>query len=213
MSDGVMHNSIRNFKSVTKDFWSGKTYVAFDTETTGLSCKVNSIIELSAVKFNFRGTVGEPFSVLIKPQEEISPFITELTGITNEMLEDGMTEGEAVRKFLAYAGGDSILVAHNAPFDIHFVNETLARAKLPDLKNKFVDTLLFARMKFPQFKEEEGKGCYKLESLSKRFRMDCGKNHRALADSCMCMELFKILTFDEKLKKEAEFAGMQASLF
>ena len=75
-----------SFRNLAKEFYSGKTFVAFDTETTGLKAEKEFIIEIGAVKFNCDGIIGEPFDILIKPPIELPQFIKDLTHITDKMI-------------------------------------------------------------------------------------------------------------------------------
>src|SRR5438552_1923649 len=97
------------------------TFVAFDTETTGLSPLASRLVELSGVKFAFDGTVVSTFSTLIDPQSDIPPEATRVHGITDDMVVGQPTCAEAVPQFFAWANGpDVVLAAHNAQFDISF---------------------------------------------------------------------------------------------
>lgn len=192
-----IHSTNKKLETVKKEFLDGQVYIALDTETSGLSHNRDFVIELSAVKFNCNGIIGEPFSSLIKPPVPVSSFITSLTGITNIMLHDAPDEKKVLSDFIDFTDGNkTILIAHNACFDIHFINASLERTGRKPLKNIFYDTLRMAKIKFPELKETKGTGCYKLESLSETLNIKCGRNHRALSDSLMCMELFKKILSD-----------------
>ena len=98
-----------------------QTFVVFDIETTGFSNTNDKITEIGAVKIeNFK--VVDKFSELINPQKDISYKIQELTGITNDMVKDKPTIDEVLPKFIEFIG-DSVLVAHNAEFDMSFISE------------------------------------------------------------------------------------------
>ena len=102
------------------------TYVVFDVETTGLSAVYNTIIELAAVKIK-DGEIIDRFERFSNPHYPISALITKLTGITDEMVKDAPEVSEVVTDFSEWIG-DSILVAHNASFDMGFLYE--ARKKV-----------------------------------------------------------------------------------
>ena len=101
------------------------TYVFFDLETTGLSCVFDDIIEFGAVKAK-NGVEIDRIDILINPGRKISEFTTNLTGITNEMLADKKTIDEELPRIVEFLG-DAILVAHNASFDIGFLQQVLKR--------------------------------------------------------------------------------------
>lgn len=184
--------TVRNF--FDKDY----TYVAVDTETTGLHPTENFLIEIGAVKFSRYGIIGEPFDILIKPPVEIPMYITELTGIDDFMVSKCPSAAEAISKFLEYCGGnDTILIAHNAPFDIHFINMELERANMPALENQVIDTLVMSRTFHPDFKGTED-GPYRLQSLAKRYGINVLQAHRANDDARVCMELFQKLVLERK---------------
>ena len=97
------------------------TYVVFDVETTGLSAIYDSIIELAAVKM-YKGNVIGEFQEFIDPGEELSAFTTQLTGITNDMVKGSKPENKSLSEFQEFTK-DTILVAHNAQFDVGFINK------------------------------------------------------------------------------------------
>ena len=102
-------------------------FCVFDTETTGLDPGVEYLTEIGAVLVR-NGEVVAEFDTFVKPGKPITPKITELTGITNEMVEDAPSEAEALQKFLDFAGG-RILVAHNGhSFDMRFMRAAAKRS-------------------------------------------------------------------------------------
>ena len=119
------------------------TMVVFDLETTGLSARYDHIIEFGAVKI-VAGQIVDRVQFFIKPPVEIPPFITEKTNIRNEDVMNALTIDQLMPKILSFMG-DHVLVAHNASFDIRFMNENLRRMQLAPLKNTVIDTLDTAR--------------------------------------------------------------------
>ncbi len=182
---------ISDNKQIVKDFFSRDlTYVAFDTETTGLSRTNDYVIEIGAVKFKRHGIIGAPFDMLIKPPVEIPFFITSLTGIDDYMVSKCPAAREAIEAFLDFVEGpDAILVAHNAPFDVQFLNAELERAGQHHIKNAVIDTLRIARAFHPDYTGTE-EGPYKLQSLAKRYGINVVSAHRANDDARVCMEIF-----------------------
>lgn len=129
---------------------SEATYVVFDVETTGLSAVYDTIIELAAVKM-YKGNVIESFDEFIDPGHPLSRTTVDLTGITDEMVRGSKSEEEVLRMFLEFSK-DTILVAHNAAFDMGFLNTSYARYGIPEAANPVIDTLELARYLYPQFK-------------------------------------------------------------
>ncbi len=183
-----------NYKNLFKMFYSGATFVAFDTETTGLKPQTDHVIEIGAIKFDFNGVIGEPFDMLIHPPCSIPPFIQDLTGITDEEVANKPSIDEVLPLFIDYIGErKTILVAHNALFDLGFINNELSRLNMKSLPNLYFDTLNGARWAYPELKNENEKGSYKLQNLAKRFGIEVQKAHRASDDARVCMELFRLI--------------------
>ena len=122
------------------------TYVVFDLETTGLSTHYDAIIEFGAVKIK-HGVVVDSLQMFINPLQKLHPFISQKTKIDDEMLVKAPIIDVALPKILQFFG-DSILVAHNATFDIGFINQALEANYQPKLKNPIIDTLPLARALF-----------------------------------------------------------------
>lgn len=124
------------------------TFVVFDLETTGLSNRYNEIIEFGAVKISDNQIVDR-LQMFIKPKEKISPHITELTKIDNNHVENALSIEEEIDRILAFFG-DSPIVAHNASFDIDFLNAVLSDLERPKLRNVVLDTMLLSRLLNPE---------------------------------------------------------------
>ncbi|MGB4984516.1 MAG: PolC-type DNA polymerase III [Erysipelotrichaceae bacterium] len=122
---------------------SDASYVIFDLETTGLSSDYDKIIEFGAVKLQ-DGNVIESKQFFINPQRKISSFISGKTNITDMDVKNAPIFEECYQDILDFFG-DSILVAHNATFDIGFINESLKRIGQPKLTNPYIDTLAVCR--------------------------------------------------------------------
>ncbi|MCM3732130.1 PolC-type DNA polymerase III [Fictibacillus nanhaiensis] len=152
-----------------------ETYVVFDVETTGLSAVYNKIIELAAVKIR-GGEIVDRFEAFANPHESLSQTTIELTGITDEMVESAPEIEEVLRDFHSFMG-DDILVAHNASFDMGFLNEGLRKIGLGEAKNPVIDTLELARFLLPQLKN------HRLNTLCKRFDIELTQHHRAIYDA------------------------------
>lgn len=164
-------------------------YVVFDIETTGLNSYYNEIIEISAIKVRNDKIVDE-FSTLVKPVGKIGSFITNLTGITNDMVSEASSIDKVLEDFLVFIG-DDILVGHNVNFDINFVYDNLVKLGYNGLANDFIDNLRIARKVLPELNH------HRLGDLALYYLIDTTGAHRGLKDSYMTYQIFL------KLKDEA----------
>ena len=167
-----------------------QTFVVFDLETTGFSNKNDKITEIGAVKVkNFE--IVDRFNELINPEKDISYKVQELTGITNDLIKDKPTIEEILPRFMEFVG-DSVLVAHNAEFDIGFINQKCKEMNI-EFKNKSVDTLMLSRILLPHLKR------FKLNNLTKELGVPLHNHHRAVDDAAATAQIFiKFLDMLEK---------------
>ena len=154
------------------------TFVVVDLETTGGSPQSCEITEIGAVKVRGGEMLGE-FQTLVNPGVPIPPFIAVLTGINNSMVAGAPRLGTALPAFLEFAGAESVLVAHNAPFDIGFLKAACAATGHEWPGNRVLDTARLARQVVTR---DEAPNC-KLASLARLFRARTTPNHRALSDA------------------------------
>lgn len=168
-------------------------YVVFDLETTGLSPFRDEIIEIGAVKVDKDGKIIETFNTLVKPTKPITKFIQDLTGISNEMLENAPSIYTVLPKFADFAG-DSVLVGHNVTFDIAFVQQKAKIYKDIKLLNPYVDTFSLTKKVYPHLKS------YKLQDLIIEFDLKTHAAHRALADVVATQQLYELLKQEYLLK-------------
>ncbi|MBG9985295.1 PolC-type DNA polymerase III [Facklamia sp. DSM 111018] len=154
---------------------SEATYVVFDVETTGLSSVYDRIIELAAVKM-YKGNVVDSFEAFINPGHPLSSFTTELTGITDAMLADAPPEEKVMNDFYDFTQG-SILVAHNASFDMGFLNKAYERYGKETSSLPVIDTLALSRLVNPHMK------AHRLNTLAKHYGIILEQHHRAIYDS------------------------------
>ncbi len=154
---------------------SDDTFVVFDVETTGLSAVYDTIIELAAVKIH-NGEIIDRFESFANPHHRLSNTTIELTGITDDMVESAPDVDIVLRKFLEWSGND-VLVAHNASFDMGFINVGYQKIGLPKATNPVIDTLEVARLLYPEFKN------HRLNTLAKKFDIELTQHHRAIYDA------------------------------
>jgi len=152
-----------------------RSFIAVDTETTGLDFENDRLIELAAVRFEDGRPVAD-FEALVAPGKALSPVSRLITGLTAEELEAAPPAGETLRAFLAFAG-DLPLVAHNAEFDAHFVRRALEAQSLGPVPGVWIDSLLMSRIAWPSWDS------HRLDSLAERLNVPRDAEHRALPDA------------------------------
>ncbi len=175
-----------NVKGQTLD----DTYIVFDLETTGLSAAHDKIIEIGAVKVT-NGVVVDRFSTFVNPQTVIPPNIEELTSISNSMVSDAPTIEEVLPKFMEFCK-DAAMVAHNAEFDIGFIEVWCKKLGFPT-DFTVLDTIAMARVLIPSI------GKYKLDQVAKALKIELGHHHRAVDDAACTALIF--IRFCEMLKE------------
>lgn len=157
------------------------TFICFDIETTGLSAARDKITEIGAVKVE-NGIITDKFSTFVNPEMPIPQKITQLTGITDEMVKDAPSQSEAVSAFLEFAS-DNVLVAHNAPFDTSFIAKACE-----DMGREYnytsIDTVAISRAILTDIKN-----C-KLDTVAKFLRLGEFNHHRATDDAEMLAKIF-----------------------
>lgn len=172
--EGYVVNDIVTIVSRPMDKPLDCSYVVFDIETTGLSPRNDRITEIGAVKIE-KGVIVDRFSHLINPEITIPKKIIELTGITDEMVMDKPTIDRVLPQFLDFIKG-STLVAHNATFDMGFIQEKLTQIG-EKINNSVLDTLELSRRLFPDLKS------HKLNKVAKHLKVTLENHHRAVDDS------------------------------
>ena len=163
------------------------TFVVVDLETTGGSHSNSSITEIGAVKIRGGEIIGE-FQTLVNPESPIPAFITVLTGITDAMVIEAPKIGEALFSFLEFAGSpeETVLIAHNAPFDIGFLKAAALECATPWPKFQVIDTARVARYVVTR---DEAPNC-KLGTLANFFGAATNPDHRALSDARATVDVF-----------------------
>lgn len=170
------------------------TYVAFDLETTGLNVETDQIIEIGALKVR-EGKVVDRFMEFVKPDEPISPMITNITGITNEMVSHARNTEEIIKDFMTFCGED-VLVGHNILFDYKFTKKYAVQYGF-SFEKKGIDTLKIARK---VHKDLESKS---LGALCEYYQITNASAHRAYHDALATAKVYHMLAhyFEEKETK------------
>lgn len=156
-------------------------YTVIDTETTGLCPSSCKIIEISASRIR-NGIITETYTSLVNPGCQLPYYISDLTGITDDMVCDKPCFNEIAEEVKTFIGND-VIVGHNVIFDMRFLNASFGSA----LPNHTIDTLTAARRLCP------GLNSYKLEALCKQFNLSDKQLHRAESDVYLTFCLYEFL--------------------
>lgn len=187
--EGYLVDDLQKLVTNSKDQAIGCACVVFDLETTGFSPTQNRIIEIGAVKVE-NGEITDRFSTFVNPQVPIPFRIEQLTSINDNMVMDAPTIEEVLPKFLDFIG-DAVLAAHNASFDVSFIEENMRRQGLwRDFT--YVDTVALARVLLPQLNR------FKLDTVAKALHVQLQNHHRAVDDAECTAGIY--LKFMEMLK-------------
>ncbi len=178
--------------SLSRKSLSDLTFVAFDVETTGLSAIACKLVELSGVKFKLGAPSSasnlelDTFSALINPGEPIPPEVSALHGITDAMVKDAPGVDSVLPQFYQWCGSaaDTVLIAHNASFDVEFLKVNSQRLCLELPGHAVIDTLALAQCLVQDSLN------HKLKTLSEHFGFAGSLYHRALDDSMYVQKLF-----------------------
>ena len=154
-----------------------ETFVVFDLETTGLKSETNEIIEVAAIRFKRGTSTHDTIQSLVKPKRAVPKKITEITGITQAMVDgEGRSIDEVLDEFRNFVG-EMRLVTFNAEFDMAFLQAAAARAGRPPFTNSVSCALKMARRAWPMRKS------FRLDDLANDGQINEGKAHRALEDA------------------------------
>ncbi|MDP1996587.1 MAG: 3'-5' exonuclease [Gallionella sp.] len=166
------------------------SFIVFDLETTGLDASQHEIIEIAAIRFKKGRTAQETLQGLVKPVGSVPRRITELTGITQEMVDrDGEPIRDALEDFRAFFG-DLRLVSYNAEFDMAFLQAAAKNNGLPPFRNPTTCALQLARQAWPNRKS------YRLDTLSSDGWIDSGGAHRALEDARRALIVYATASYE-----------------
>ncbi len=178
-------------KKTSEHLLSDTIFCIVDLETTGASASTgNAITEIGAVKVKGGDVIGE-FETFVNPKIPLPEYITDLTGITDEMLEDAPTITEIFNSFLEFIeegvkrDEKIVMVAHNAPFDLSFLKVAAESVKTPWPNYSVLDTVQLARKTVDKYEV----GNYKLGNLANYFNTEVSPTHRALDDAKTTVEI------------------------
>ena len=170
------------------------TYCVLDIETTGISRFTEKITEFGIMKVK-NGEVIDTFECFVNPEKPIPPRVVEVTNITDDMVKDAETIDKVMPKVIEFVG-DSVIVAHNANFDVGFIKYNAENLGL-EFNNTYIDTLALAKELFPDFKK------YKLGIIAEKLGIKVDVAHRALADVETLVAVFNVMI--EQLKEKEIF--------
>ncbi len=174
-------------KDNLKKWYELGPFTIFDLETTGFSAKKNRIVEIAAIRVEYNGE-EDRFQRLVNPECFIPRHAQAVHHISNEDVDDLPTFEVTGQEFLEFAAGTT-LVAHNAKFDLSFLQESFFRYNLPLWSEKTMDSIPIIKTAFP------GLPSYSLQNLRSRFALGSrsdGPAHRALVDAEWTLEIFSM---------------------
>ena len=172
-------------------------YIVFDLETTGLDPKCEMITEIGACRVR-GGKVVEKFQSFVNPEKHIPENITELTGITDEMVKDAPKIDQVIFDFMKFAGNYPTLVAHNSKFDCSFIDAALKRLEIK-YDYRSIDTVPLCKKAFPELQK------VKLNIVAEHLGFDDFNHHRAIDDAVMLSRIFEVLLQKEVVKISGAF--------
>jgi len=176
------------FGNDTVAFMDDVEFVAFDLETTGLSSAFCHIIEFGAVRFRADGTELDRLEQLVNPGCPIPPRVTAVHGITDEMVQGHPRIKQALPEFLQFLGDDgTIVLAHNAAFDLGFISMSAARTQMDVPQHSVVDTLALSRKRLRRMPN------HRLETIGRHFQVVDSTEHRGLGDALVVKSVFLYL--------------------
>jgi DNA polymerase-3 subunit epsilon len=161
------------------------SFVALDTETTGLFPIMHRLVEVGAVRFRLDGQELATFQTLINPEIPIPKDVQHVHGITDRMVRGKPTIEHVLPQFIEFLGHhDTILLAHNAPFDLGFLAMALTRLRIRYPPHYLLDTLDMARQLYPAWPS------HSLEYVATRLKVANRAEHRALSDARLVKDIF-----------------------
>ena len=184
-------------------------FTAFDLETTGLSPDFNRIVEVGAVRFRADGTEIDRMEQLVDPRCAIPADVTEIHGITDEMVRGQPSIEDVLPGFAQFlCCPETILLAHNASFDVRFLSAAFSRCKAILPKHPVIDTLALSRQMLPRLRN------HRLETVARHLRIADSTEHRALGDALVVQSVFlKLLSQAPIITTTADLFGLVAPIY
>ena len=180
-------------------------FICFDLETTGLNAVSDKIIEIGAVRIKNNKILDE-FCTFVDPETSIPERITEITGITGDMVKGAPKEREAMEKFMEFCGSSPVLVAHNANFDVSFIKATCKRLGI-EFSFTFVDSVPMSRCLIMSIKN------HKLDTVAKYLKIPEFNHHRASDDARALAYIFiELLKMSHEVRGITSLQQMNTSL-
>ena len=161
-------------------------FVVVDVEATGAKTPPNRLIELGAYRIR-GGRIVDKFLSLVNPEIHIPRFVASLTGISNDMVKEAPVFAELAPQWLDFVS-DSVLVAHNAPFDTSFLNHEISRVYPGHrMRNPHLCTVMLSRRALPELSN------HRLDTIASHFSIPILSRHRAGSDALATAEIFLLL--------------------
>ena len=160
-------------------------FIVFDLETTGIGVGQNKITEIGCVKIK-NGEIIDKFETLVNPEMEISERVTKITGITNDMVKSAPSIKDTLNSFSEFIK-DTPLVAHNASFDIAFINYERKLLDMVLLTNPLICSVKLAHKAIPELNK------YNLDILAEHFNITIENRHRSMGDVLATTTVFNEL--------------------
>lgn len=158
------------------------TYIILDIETTGLEPTVHELTEIGALKVE-GGELKDIFSSLIKPKYPITPEITRITGIDDEIVKDAPPANQVLEKFISFIE-DHILVIHNVDFDFPFIKHHAKKLIQQEINNQTICTVKLSRHLLPNIAN------HKLHTVASHFGFEIKNRHRAMGDAELTFQVW-----------------------
>jgi DNA polymerase III subunit epsilon len=183
--EGIAREQSRRLMHHAQPRLTDITFLALDTETTGLFPIMHRLVEIGAVRFRLDGRELASFQQLIDPQIPIPPDVQQVHGITDAIVRGKPTVEQIMPCFIEFLGeSDTILLAHNAPFDLGFLAMVLIRLGIACPPHYVFDTMDMTRRLSPTWPS------HSLEHVAIRLKVASGAEHRALADARLVKDVF-----------------------